>query len=139
MEKTLELYSDVIQYLKLNYINLVFILLFVVAGFLRYESVVGIAYENNSTEAIKLILETVNNVEGVLKGDKKPAITINELGRNTINIKVMFWANTFYTTKQSVHNSILSKLMNDDVVALIDNGFTLPASVIELKNYEYEP
>ncbi|MFO8055040.1 MAG: hypothetical protein R6U19_07775 [Bacteroidales bacterium] len=136
MEKALEPYSDVIQYLKLNYINLVFILLFVVAGFLRYESVVGIAYENNSTEAIKLILETVNNVEGVLKGDKKPAIMINELGKNTINIKVMFWVDTFYTTKQSVHNSIRSKLMNDDVVALIDNGFTLPASVIELKNFE---
>jgi small conductance mechanosensitive channel len=33
MEKTLEFYHDVIQFFKLNYINLGFILLFVVAGF----------------------------------------------------------------------------------------------------------
>jgi small conductance mechanosensitive channel len=34
MEKTVEFYNDVIQYFKLNYINLGFVLLFVVAGFL---------------------------------------------------------------------------------------------------------
>ena len=53
----------------------------------------GIAYENNPTEAIKLILDTINNVEGVLKGDKKPNISIHELATNTLNINVKFWDN----------------------------------------------
>jgi small-conductance mechanosensitive channel len=44
---------------------------YTIDGFLRYEFTFGIAYENNPTEAIKIILETVNKVEGILKGDKK--------------------------------------------------------------------
>lgn len=105
-------------------------------GFLRSEFVVGIAYEDNPTEAIKLILETVNQVEGVLKGDKLPSITISELSTNTINIKIMFWINTFNSTKRTIHNNIRSHVINDVVAALIANDFSLPANVVELKNYE---
>ncbi|MDX1627269.1 MAG: mechanosensitive ion channel [Fulvivirga sp.] len=105
-------------------------------GYLRYEFNIGIAYENNPTEALKIVLETIKNVEGVLSGDKAPAITINELGTNAININVKFWINTFKSTKRSVHNSIRSQLMNDVAEALIANGFSLPASIVELKNYE---
>lgn len=105
-------------------------------GFLRYEFVVGIAYENNPTEAIKVILETVNNVEGILKGDKMPAITISELSTNTININIKFWVDTFKSTKRSVHNSIRSQVINNVVAALIAKGFSLPANIVELKNYD---
>ncbi len=105
-------------------------------GYLRYEFTIGIAYENNPTEAIKIVLETVKKVEGVLNGDKDPSITINELDTNSININVKFWIDTFKSTKRTVHNSLRSQLMNDVVEALIANGFSLPASIIELKNYE---
>jgi small-conductance mechanosensitive channel len=105
-------------------------------GFLRYEFTVGIAYENNPTEAIKLIIQTVNRVEGILKGTKKPEITINELGTNTININVNFWIDTQKSTRRSIHNSIRSQVINDVVEALIANGFTLPANIVELKNYD---
>jgi small conductance mechanosensitive channel len=109
---------------------------YTIDGFLRYEFTVGIAYENNPTEAIKLILNAVNNVEGVLKGDKKPNISIIELATNTLNINVKFWIDTFKSTKRSVHNSIRSQVMNDVVAALIANNFSIPASIIELKNYD---
>jgi len=109
---------------------------YTIDGFLRYEFMIGITYENNPTEAIKLILETVNNVEGVLKGDKMPAITINELTANTINIRVLFWVDTFKTTNRSVHHSIRSKVMNDVVAALIANGIRLPAPVAGIQNVE---
>lgn len=109
---------------------------YTIDGFLRYEFTVGIAYENSPTEAIKLILETVNNVEGILKGDKKPAISINELATNTININVNFWIDTFKSTRRSIHHSIRSQVMNDVVEALLVNGFGLPANIVELKNYE---
>lgn len=109
---------------------------YTIDGFLRYEFTVGIAYENNPTEAIKLILETVNKVEEVLKGDKAPAITISELSTNTININVKFWIDTYKSIKSSVHNSIRSQVMNDVVQELIEKGFNLPASIIEIKNYD---
>lgn len=109
---------------------------YTIDGFLRYEFTVGIAYENNPTEAITLILDTVNNVEGVLKGDKKPNISISELATNTLNINVKFWIDTFKSTRRSAHNSIRSQVMNDVVEALIADGFSLPASIVEIKNYE---
>lgn len=109
---------------------------YTIDGYLRYEFNIGIAYENNPTEAIKIVLETIKNVEGVLKGDKEPTITINELDANAIIINVKFWIDTFKSTKRSVHNSIRSQVMNDVIEALIANGFSLPASIVELKNYE---
>lgn len=109
---------------------------YTIDGFLRYEFIVGIAYENKPMQAMKLILDTVNSVEGVLQGDKPPIISISELAANTINIKVQFWVDTFVTTKSSVHNSIRTQVMNDVLTALITNGFSLPASIIEVKNYE---
>lgn len=109
---------------------------FTIDGFLRYEFDVGIAYENDPTSAIKLILSTLDRIEGVLKNDKKPLVTITELATNTITIRVQFWVDTFKTTKSSVHNSIRSQIMNDVVAVLIESGFSLPASIVELKNYE---
>ena len=105
-------------------------------GFLRYEFVVGIAYENSPSDAIKLMLKTVNNVEGILQGDKKPIITINELATNSINIKTQFWVDTFKSTKRSVHDTIRSQVMNDVIIALTENGYSLPANIVELKNYD---
>lgn len=109
---------------------------YTIDGFLRYGFTVGIAYENNPTEAIMIMIETVNNIEGVLKGEKKPTITIDEFATNTVNINVRFWVDTFKSTKRSNHHSIRSEVMNDVVAALIENGFSLPASIVELKNYE---
>lgn len=109
---------------------------YTIDGFLRYEFIVGVAYENNPAEAIIVIYETVNNVEGVLKGKRKPVVIIDELAANTINIRVMFWIDTFQSTRREVHNIIRSQVMNDVVAALIAKGFSLPTSVIELKNYD---
>ncbi len=109
---------------------------YTIDGFLRYDFIIGIAYENNPTEALRIILDTVNQVEGVLQGDKKPGVTINELATNTINIKVQFWIDTFKATKRSVHHNIRSRVMSDTVAALVAQGFSLPASVLELKNYD---
>lgn len=109
---------------------------YTIDGFLRYEFTIGIAYENNPTEAIKIILKTMQQEEGVLQGDRSPAITINELATNSININVVFWIDTFQSTRRSIHNSIRSKVMNDVVAALLERGFSLPANIVEIKNYD---
>ena len=48
-------------------------------GFLRYEFLVGIDYDDNIQHAIEVILKAVSSVEGVLAGDKAPQVQINEL------------------------------------------------------------
>ena len=105
-------------------------------GFLRYEFIVGIAYENSPTKAFEIIDNTLKKIEGVLKGDRKPIISIDELATNTINLKVLFWINTFKSTKRSVHYSVRSEVMDKVLAALISEGFSLPASIVELKNYD---
>lgn len=110
---------------------------YTIDGFLRYEFTVGIAYENNPTEAIRVIQDTLANIEGVLNEERKPAIFIDELATNTINISVMFWVDAFASTKRSVHNSVRSQVMNDVVAALLAKDFSLPASIVEVKNYGY--
>ena len=107
-------------------------------GLWRYEFMIGIAYKNNPTEAVKITLETANNVEGVLKGSRNPNISINEPVINAINIWVMFWVDTFKHTSRIVHLNTRSQVMNDFVAALITNGFSLPTSIIELKTMNHQ-
>jgi small conductance mechanosensitive channel len=109
---------------------------YTIDGFLRYEFMVGIAFENNPIEAVQLIFDTVNQVEDVLKGDRKATVTIDELATNAININVKFWVDTFKSTRPSVHQSIRSEVIHHVLSALVQHGYSLPASIIELKNYE---
>jgi small-conductance mechanosensitive channel len=108
---------------------------YTIDGYLRYDFELGIAYEDKPMEAVQLILKTVNSIEGVLKDDRKPVVFINELAVSTINIKVLFWLDTFRTTRKSAHSTIRSQVINEVTQALIAGGFSLPASIVELKNY----
>lgn len=109
---------------------------YTIDGFLRYEFDLGIAYEEKPTDAIKLIFNTLNNNSDVLQGEKSPSVTIDSFGVNTIDIKVRFWVDTFKTTKSSVHYTIRSQVMDEVLVALLKEGFAMPASIMELKNYD---
>lgn len=109
---------------------------YTIDGFLRYEFVIGLDYGDDIALGIKTILETINKIDGVLKGDKKTAVVIDELATNTINVKVLFWIDTFQSTSRTFHNSIRSQVMNDVVVELTKKGFYLPANIIEMKNYK---
>ncbi len=105
-------------------------------GFLRYEFIVGIAYGNAPAAAINLILGTVSKVNGVLKGERKPAAVVHELTISTINIRVLFWVDTYQSTHRALHNTIRSQVMDAVVTALIDKGFSLPGAIVELRNYD---
>lgn len=105
-------------------------------GFLRYEFVVGLDYGDDISLGINTIIETINKIDGVLKGDKKAAVVINELTTNTVNVKVLFWIDTFQSTSRTFHHSIRSQVMNDVIVELTRKGFYLPANIVEMKNYK---
>lgn len=109
---------------------------YTIDGFLRYEFVVGIAYENDPTRASEVIDRTLKQIDSVLKGDKGPTIMTDEFATNTINLKVLFWVNTFNTKKGASYSNTRSFVMDKVIGALIAEGFSLPASIVELKNYE---
>ncbi|MGF1638646.1 MAG: mechanosensitive ion channel family protein [Cyclobacteriaceae bacterium] len=104
-------------------------------GFLRYEFTVGIDYKNDIFKATQIILTEVNSIDGILKGDKKAEVLIEELGTDTVNIKTRFWINTLKSKRRSNHLNIRSLAINSSVKALIENGYYLPSNVVEIKNY----
>jgi small-conductance mechanosensitive channel len=56
----------------------------------RLEFTVGIAYENDPTEAIEVIQETLGRVANV-RSDPAPMAIVSELGVSTVDISVFFW------------------------------------------------
>jgi small-conductance mechanosensitive channel len=56
----------------------------------RLEFTVGIAYENDPTEAIEVIQEALQQVTNV-RSDPAPMAIVSELGVSTVDISVFFW------------------------------------------------
>lgn len=48
----------------------------------------------------------------------------------------MFWVDTFQNSRRTAHQNIRSQVINDVVAALTAKGFSMPASIVEIKNYE---
>lgn len=109
---------------------------YTIDGFLRYDFVVGLDYNSNIKQAIQVIIDTVNNVENVLKGDKKPTVAVEEFAPSTINIRVFFWIDTFQSRSKSYHIGIKSEVMKRVLESLTQEGFGLPADIVEIKQYK---
>ncbi|GHA53070.1 mechanosensitive ion channel family protein [Pontibacter akesuensis] len=104
-------------------------------GLIRMDFVVGIDYNNPIQDAIDLIERTALGVEGVLEKDP-PYATVDELGTNTVNLRVFFWTETDDYKKGTV--LLKGKIMQEVTKALLDNGFGLPANIQEIKLYDYQ-
>ena len=118
--------SDVIKKPVFNYTE---------DGFYRFDFLVGIAYENNIGEAEKLIKEVVKNTKGTFEDDAhRNFIVADELAVSTVNLKVHFWINTFEYGKEAL--VIKGKVITNVKEALLQEGFSLPANIQELKLYD---
>ena len=102
-------------------------------GYLRYEFIVGIDYDDDIEHASNIIIETIKEVGGVLDGENAPEVHVNELSTSTINLTVYFWTDTFDHSKSDPQ--IKTEVMNETKKALIKNKITMPADILELKVY----
>lgn len=110
---------------------------FTIDGFLAYSFVVGLDYGCDYEEAMTLIKNTIIEVPGVLKGNKKPAVNVSELSASTLNVTVTYWVNTHNRTQPDPKvrsNAILAVL-----TALEGAGFNLPGNIVEVKNHNNHP
>ncbi|MDW7693328.1 mechanosensitive ion channel [Flammeovirgaceae bacterium SG7u.111] len=103
-------------------------------GLLRYDFVVGIDYANDVTKAVDLVTRTLESEQKIEnEGNLKPFILLEELGTNTINLRIFYWVNSY---KSMDHIAELrTKVVNRVVSSLINNGFNLPANIVEVKPY----
>lgn len=109
---------------------------YTIDGFLRNEFMLGLDFSSDVSKAIQVIIESVSKTEGVLLGDKKPSVVIDEFAASTINLKVFFWLDTFKSASKSYHLAIRTQVMNNVLLALTENEFSLPSNIVEVKQYE---
>jgi small-conductance mechanosensitive channel len=102
-------------------------------GLIRMDFIVGIDYNDDIEKAIGLIGDTVSRIDGVQR-ENPPYAAVDELATNTVNLKVFFFTETDDYRKGAV--LLKGKVMQEVKKALLDNGFGLPASILELKMYD---
>ena len=102
-------------------------------GRLRLDFVIGIAYEDNVQDAIRVILRTVNGCEDILK-EFPPFSIVEDFTASTVNLRIFFWTDTDDYRKGVLltKSAIMEKVKSE----LILNGFTLPANILDLKMYD---
>ncbi|HEY9169743.1 MAG TPA: mechanosensitive ion channel domain-containing protein [Lutibacter sp.] len=110
---------------------------YTIDGFLRYEFFIGLDYNSNLVEGIKIISDSVSEIKEVLNTkNKKTTVLIDELTASTVNLKVLFWIDTFKSTSKTYHNNIRSAVIDKVVQNLLKNGFYLPSTIVEIKKYQ---
>lgn len=102
-------------------------------GKLRLDFVVGIAYEDDVEEAIRLISQTVSGCDDILK-DVPPFSVVEDFAASTVNLRVYFWTDTDDYRKGVLITK--SAIMGKVKTNLVANGFTLPANIVDLKVYD---
>jgi len=101
-------------------------------GYIRQDFMVGLAYDNDATKAIELMLNIVRQEPDVYQGEgKQPFAAVQELATSTVNVKVFFW-----TTTDSYRKGVLvlrGRIINNIKEQLLAQGFGLPADIVELQ------
>lgn len=95
-------------------------------GLRRVDFTVGIDYGDDIREALEVLQETTERIDGILP-DPKPAIHIQGFTANYVELRVFFWINTF--DKNTSLLNIKTETMEMCRNALISNGFTFSSEV----------
>lgn len=84
----------------------------------RYEFVIGVSYDNNVANAIKLIREEIVKLESVAD-DPKPVVTADKFTAVTVDLKVLYWSDTerfdLFTTRTQVMDAVKRTLSANNI------------------------
>ncbi len=106
-------------------------------GFFRVDFVVGIGYEDDISEAKKVIQNILDkNMEIVHDADHENFVIEDELAASTVNLKVFFWVDTKdYRRASRVLRGLVIREVKEE---LFKKGFNMPADIKEIKIYGTE-
>lgn len=102
-------------------------------GKIRLDFMVGIAYEDDITRAIQTISKTIEPI-ATFNQIQKPFTVVEELATSTVNLRIYFWADTLDYKKGilEIKSEVISKVKE----VLMDEGFSLPSDIQEIKWYD---
>ena len=106
-------------------------------GYIRYDFIVGIAYEDDIEGAKQSIQEVLDRHTLILRDeDHLSFVAEDELAASTVNLRVYFWVDTtdFRAGALKVRGEVIRDIKNQ-----IDRtGYSLPADIKEIKLYGSE-
>jgi len=109
---------------------------FTMDGFIRHSFLIGIDYNSNIEQARKIILESLLNTPGIITKEKPPRTHVKNLNTSTIDVECHFWIDTFDEKYSSLE---LKSLAQSKVITTLSQaGVSMPADIVELKNYDNE-
>ncbi len=106
-------------------------------GFIRYDFIVGIAYEDDIQGAKTVIQELLDNHPRIIHDSNHESfVAEEELAASTVNLKVYFWLDTtdFRAGALKVRGEVIRDIKN----AIDANNYSLPADITEIKLYGSE-
>jgi small-conductance mechanosensitive channel len=106
-------------------------------GFIRYDFVVGIAYEDDIQGAKEVIQQVLDHHHLVISDEEHTNfVAEDELAASTVNLRVYFWVNTkdFRSGALRVRGEVIRDIKN----AIDTNDYSLPADITEIKLYGSE-
>ena len=104
-------------------------------GFFRTDFVLGIAYENDTNQAKKLIQQCLDEDEELVHDEKHINFVVeDEVAPSTVNLKIYIWIPTIDFRRHMLE--IRGRLITKTKTLLESNGFNLPAEITELKYYD---
>ena len=104
-------------------------------GFFRTDFVLGIAYENDTNEAKKIIQKILDEHEELVHDEHHINFVVeDEVAPSTVNLKTYIWIPTEDFRRNMLE--IRGRLITKTKTALESKGFNLPAEITELKFYD---
>ena len=103
-------------------------------GFIRYDFIVGIAYEDDIQGAKKVIQDALDANPDIVHDDEHINFVVeDELGVSTVNLKVFFWVHTLDYRVGPV-------LLRGDIIREVKqtiekHSYNMPADITEVKLY----
>ena len=106
-------------------------------GFIRYDFIVGIAYEDDIQGAKEAIQQTLDAHPLVVQDEQHVNfVAEEELAASTVNLKVYFWVDT--TDYRAGALKVRGEVIRDIKNQIDRTGYSLPADITEIKLYGSE-
>lgn len=102
-------------------------------GFMRYEFTLGIDGSEDFDRAREVLIQAARSTPGVLNHGKEPLVIIAGTDSNAVLFRLLFWVDTFDRSLPVA--TIRSNVMGTAIKALMAEGFYMPSSIVELRNY----
>lgn len=104
-------------------------------GLQRHDFVLGLDYGDNIANAISNIKQVLQAETRIpQEGELEPFVELEEFGTSTVNLRVYYWINSFnYTDSLAI---LKTEVMRNVLNGLMQEGYTMPADIVELKIYQ---